>query len=77
MSGLKRALFLLFLVAILKVFGLQRENFPPNEFGVRLLLVSRFFSLGLTQLMSFCVGADDSLPENILCKGLKPPLQVA
>ncbi len=24
------------------------------------------FKIGLTQLMSFCVGADDSLPENIL-----------
>ncbi len=30
--------------------------------------------LGLTQLMSFCVGADDSLPENILCKGVKTAL---
>jgi len=33
--------------------------------------------LGLTQLMSFCVGADDSLPENILYKGLKLPLRAA
>ncbi len=31
------------------------------------------FILGLTQLMSFCVGADDSLPENILYKGLNCP----
>ncbi len=29
------------------------------------------------QLMSFCVGADDSLPENILYKGLKLPLLAA
>ncbi len=29
--------------------------------------------LGLTQLMSFCVGADDSPPENILYKELKLP----
>jgi len=28
-------------------------------------------------LMSFYVGADDSLPENILCKGLKLPLRAA
>jgi len=36
-----------------------------------------FFQVGLTQLMSFCVGADDSLPENILYKGLKLPLRAA
>ncbi len=34
-------------------------------------------NVGLTQLMSFCVGADDSLPENILYKGLKLPLLAA
>ncbi len=33
--------------------------------------------LRLTQLVSFCVGADDSLPENILYKGLKLPLRAA
>ncbi len=33
--------------------------------------------LGLTQLMSFCVGAEDNLPENILHKGLKLPLRAA
>ena len=33
--------------------------------------------VGLTQLMSFRVGADDSLPENILYKGLKLPLRAA
>jgi len=35
------------------------------------------FYIGLMQLMSFCVGADDSLPENTLYKGLKLPLRAA
>ena len=41
------------------------------------LVAKLFTSLGLTQLMSLCVGADDSLPENIFCKGLKPSLRAA
>jgi len=42
-----------------------QESSPPKQ------------QLGLTQLMPFCVGADDSLPENILYKGLKLPLRAA
>ncbi len=41
-------------------------------------LPSRLVPIGVTQLMSFCVGADDSLPEkHPLVKELKPPPRAA
>ncbi len=47
------------------------EQCERTELAAHVMLV------GLTQLMLVCVGADDSLPENILYKGLKLPLRAA
>ncbi len=41
------------------------EQCERTELAAHVMLV------GLTQLMLVCVGADDSLPENILYKGVK------
>ncbi|MEM2352198.1 MAG: RHS repeat-associated core domain-containing protein [Thermoproteota archaeon] len=56
----------------LKIRQLEREMFRATN----ITQVATLILVGLMQLMSF-VGVDDSLPENILYKGLKLPLRAA